>query len=99
MLIAIVLRLFVCLTCVSLVARAGQSDARKPRVIEGWGSVVDPDGDCTVKGEQGKLTMTVPNKLHNLNPAIASNAPRVLQEVAGDFTAFVKVTGEFKPGD
>lgn len=93
------LRALVCLVMACLVAGPALADDKKSRVIEGWGSLVDPDGDCTVKGEKGKLTITVPNTHHNLNPAIASNAPRVLQEVEGDFTATVKVTGEFKPGE
>ena len=87
-----------CITLALLAVEQSRGDDKKPQEIKGWGKVVDPDGDCKVKEEKGKLTITVPDTLHNLNPAIASNAPRVLQEVEGDFVATVKVTGEFKPG-
>jgi regulation of enolase protein 1 (concanavalin A-like superfamily) len=97
-------RLVLGVITVGLLAHAGRCDdkkpaAVKPAVIEGWGNVVDPDGDCAVKEEKGKVTITVPGTLHNLNPSIASNSPRVLQEIEGDFTATVKVTGDFKPGE
>jgi hypothetical protein len=93
------LRRFLCVITICLVAEAARADDKQPRAIAGWGSVVDPDADCTIKAENGKLTVTVPSTHHNLNPALASNAPRVLQEVVGNFTATVKVTGEFKPGE
>jgi len=71
---------------------------KKTQKIEGWGTVTDPDGDCKVMGDQRKLTVTVPATNHNLHPVRGTNAPRVLREVEGDFTATVKVTGTFKPG-
>jgi WD40 repeat protein len=54
-----------------------------PRTLPGWGEVVDPDGDCTFAGEDGKLTITLPGTIHDLNPDIfkdgrGGNAPRVL---------------------
>ena len=74
-------------------------DAGPPIVIEGWGRLIDPDHDCTVKAEQGKLTVNVPARLHDLNPRNGKlNAPRVLQEVEGDFVVQVKVSGKFEPG-
>jgi regulation of enolase protein 1 (concanavalin A-like superfamily) len=78
----------------------GGKDAR---TIAGWGEVADPDGDCTATGEDGKLTITVPGTVHDLNPDIfkdsrGRNAPRVLQTVEGDFTLQVKLSGEFLPG-
>jgi acetyl esterase/lipase len=72
---------------------------KKTQTIEGWGTVTDPDGNCTVKAEKGKLTVTVPGALYDLHPGRGMNAPRVLREVEGDFTATVKVAGEFKPGE
>jgi regulation of enolase protein 1 (concanavalin A-like superfamily) len=67
---------------------------KKPPQIKGWGTVVDPAGDCKVALKNGKLTITVPGTHHNLNPTpLFDNvlAPRVLQEVEGDFTMQVKV--------
>jgi hypothetical protein len=63
----------------------------------GWGTVTDPEGDCTVVSQGGRLTITVPNTPHDLNPVAGMSAPRVLQEVKGDFVVTVKVTGEFEP--
>jgi regulation of enolase protein 1 (concanavalin A-like superfamily) len=64
-----------------------------------WGELVDPDGDCTWKLEDGSLVGDVPETLHDLNIDIHTmNGPRVIQEVAGDFVATVKVTGSFDPG-
>lgn len=65
---------------------------------QGWGSVTNSDGDCTFKADKGKLTITVPGNLHDLHPNRGMNAPRVLQEVEGDFTATVKVTCALTPG-
>src|SRR5260370_32510067 len=84
--------------CLLAVCLAAQD--KKPRTIEGWGTVTDPADDCTLKHEKKKLTVTVPGGTHDLNQAIGGmKAPRVLQEVEGDFTAQVKVTGDFKPGE
>src|SRR5262249_18473845 len=71
-----------------------------PQTVKGWGIVTDPAGDCTVKEEKRKLTIEVPGGTHDLNQAIGGmKAPRVLQDVAGDFTAQVKLTAEFEPGE
>jgi regulation of enolase protein 1 (concanavalin A-like superfamily) len=64
-----------------------------------WGEVVDPDLDCRLKMENGDLVADVPGTLHDLNIDIdKNNAPRVVQEVDGDFVASVKVMGSFHPG-
>ena len=34
------------------------------RTFKGWGDVIDPDGDCKVALEAGKLTIAVPGTLH-----------------------------------
>jgi hypothetical protein len=73
-------------------------DGKKSKEINGWGTVTDPDGDCTFKEDRGKLTITVPGNLHDLHATRGMNAPRVLREVEGDFTATVKVTCALTPG-
>lgn len=64
----------------------------------GWGQLIDPDGDCAAKVENGRLMFTVIGR-HDVSDDVQGimNAPRVLQEIEGDFVAFVKVGGEFKP--
>jgi regulation of enolase protein 1 (concanavalin A-like superfamily) len=68
--------------------------------LAGWGEAIDPGHDCTITpGAPGSLTIAVPGTLHDLNSDIGKfNAPRVVREVNGDFTAIVKVDGTFKPG-
>jgi regulation of enolase protein 1 (concanavalin A-like superfamily) len=73
---------------------------KKPWVIEGWGTAIDPDGDCKIEEDKGILTITVPGTLHDLFPPNSVvNAPRVMKEVEGDFSAQVKVVGSFDPGN
>jgi hypothetical protein len=50
------------------------SQERKNRSIDGWGKVIDPDSDCTIRAAQGAVTITVPGTHHNLNPLISSTA-------------------------
>jgi|SRR5688572_27744747 len=62
--------------------------------IEGWGDVIDPDGDCRVAGTGASLEIVVPGSYHDLWPDAqgAMNAPRVLREApAGDFAVEVRV--------
>jgi hypothetical protein len=87
------------LLTVWLIATTSIAEEKKSRLIKGWGEVIDPDGDCTIQSEKGKVTITVPDKNHNLAPLIGQNAPRILQEIEGDFTLEVKVSGDFKPTD
>ncbi|HEY7326821.1 MAG TPA: DUF1349 domain-containing protein [Gemmataceae bacterium] len=63
-----------------------------------WNPPVDPDRDCTFKTADGKLTITVPGKDHDLDLERSRfNAPRLLREVKGDFTAQVCIRGSFEP--
>lgn len=69
--------------------------------IPGWGTAVNPDRDCTFFLSKGMLLINVPgDRPHDLAADIGTvNAPRVLQEVRGDFTLQVKVEGRFSPGE
>jgi hypothetical protein len=90
--------LLLCAAATLLVAVAG-ADNNSSKPVAGWGTLTDPEGDCTVKAEKGKLSITVPGGTHDLNAALGGmTAPRVLREVEGDFTAQVKVTSEFDSG-
>lgn len=79
-----------------------QSSAVAKNELAKWGTPVNPDGDCTFRAENGKLTITVPDGLHDLwpgrpVPSQSFNAPRVLQAVTGDFVMQVKVSADWKP--
>jgi biotin carboxyl carrier protein len=75
---------------------------RKSPTIKGWGTVVDPDGDCKVRVDKGQMTLSAPMTWHDLTFSqdyTKSNAPRVLQKVSGDFRLTVKVGAFPLPGD
>jgi hypothetical protein len=85
---------------VGLVGTVLAADDEKPRSIKGWGKVIDTAGDCSVKGDENRLTIEVPGGTHDLGPFPRGlHAPRVLKEVEGDFSVQVKVTGDFRPGE
>jgi regulation of enolase protein 1 (concanavalin A-like superfamily) len=63
-----------------------------------WDAPVDPDRDCAFQTAGGKLTIRVPGKDHDLGAERGRmNAPRLLCDVEGDFTAQVRVSGDFQP--
>lgn len=73
--------------------------ADEPRTIGGWGEFVDPKGDCRITASAKTLEIEVPATLHDLNPRNgALSAPRILQEVTGDFAVKVRVTAPLRPG-
>jgi len=95
-------RVFEVSSCFALVVIAvglSHGGDKKSQEIKGWGKVVDPDSDCTVKVDKGRLTIAVPGTNHNLNPRFNLKAPRVMQMVEGNFVASVKVTGDWDPGE
>ncbi len=63
-----------------------------------WGNVSDLDGDCEFDIKDKTLTMAVPPGCHDLAPGQPLNAPFVLNQISGDFTAQVKIVGKFVPG-
>ena len=90
--------LFVALGSLSVVGLA--ADKSPVLVIKGWGDVIDPDNDCTVRVEGEKVTVKVPGSAHDFAGELGRwNAPRILSTVQGDFIIEVKVTGTFKPVD
>lgn len=82
-----------------LVSAAVASAQDGGKDIEGWGKFIDPLQDGNSKLENGTLALTAPGPVHDLSIELGKmNAPRVLQELAGDFTIVVRVDGEFAPG-
>jgi regulation of enolase protein 1 (concanavalin A-like superfamily) len=77
-------------------APAPQSKPAQPsRVwLAGWDQPIDPLGDCRFERKGERLTITVPDKGHYLDPrARRLHAPRLLRDVQGDFVAQVRVGG------
>jgi regulation of enolase protein 1 (concanavalin A-like superfamily) len=65
------------------------------RLKEIYGTWDDPDKDCAFAFKGDKLGISLPAAWHVLWPSLrgsTNNAPRVLREVEGDFTAVVRVT-------
>ena len=74
--------------------------AQDANVIKGWGRWQDPDGDCKVRSENGRLQVWVPGTAHDLSvEQDKMNAPMILQDATGDFDVEVKVSGTFTPGE
>lgn len=74
----------------------------EPKKLSGWGAVVNPSRECTVRADEGALVMRLPAGVHDLwagrkDESKRFNAPRVLREVEGDFVARVKVTTDGPP--
>jgi regulation of enolase protein 1 (concanavalin A-like superfamily) len=64
----------------------------------GWDKPIDPDHDCKFLAGKNTLTVELPAKDHDLGAERGvMNAPRLLRDVAGDFTAQVRVGGDFSP--
>ena len=89
------------LIAVGLLSIAGVAADKGPVLaIKGWGDIIDPDNDCTVKVEGEKVTVNVPATAHDFAGELGRwNAPRVLSTIRGDFIIEVKVSGTFKPID
>ena len=69
--------------------------------IPGWGTVVNPDGDCDIDPGDGSVTIWLPERKHDLwyggrDPSTRFNSPRILQTVEGNFIATVRVTARWK---
>src|SRR6185437_9732007 len=61
-----------------------------------WDKPTDPKGKCKFQEAAGKLTVTIPHGNYNLSPRHGIAAPRLLGNVAGDFTAQVRVGGAYR---
>jgi hypothetical protein len=80
------------------VKKSGPKPEPKGKPLTGWGTAIDPDGDCKILPKGKALEMRIPGTHHDLNADNDKlNGPRVVKEVTGDFTITVKVLGEFKP--
>jgi serine/threonine protein kinase len=66
-------------------------EMKQPLTLKDWGKVFDPLNDCKIEADDQKLTITIPGKLHDFQLALPLNAPRVLQEIEGDFLYVVTI--------
>ena len=81
-----------------LSTRVFGDDDQRNEVLHGWGAWIDPDGDCTAEDTDSGLVIRVPGSPHDLSSELGRmNAPRVLQEIDGDFIAQVYVEATQRP--
>lgn len=72
--------------------------------IAGWGTIVDPDGDCQItQAASAKVEIRIPATRHDMwfggkDERTRFNAPRVVKFVEGDFIATVQVTADWNSG-
>lgn len=80
------------------VAAPEPAPAPAPR-IQKWGELEGPLGDVKFLPDGTGLTLEIPGSPHLLSPELElKNAPRLLKDVKGDFTALVLVPGKILPG-
>ncbi|MFA8019855.1 hypothetical protein [Bremerella cremea] len=66
--------------------------------VPGWGIHVDPVGNCPVDFLEKGISITVPGGMHDMNPKLGStHAPRIWNEVNGDFLYEVQVKDFARP--
>ncbi len=64
-----------------------------------WGMISGFPGDCSFQPDAEGLTISIPGTLHVLSPDLkVKNAPHLLAEAGGDFTAQVQIVGKLQPG-
>lgn len=94
--------LFAAIVCVLGLNASGappDSPTQTSGSIAGWGEVINPDGDCKVTNADGKLTIEVPGSDHVIRvDRHKMNAPRIMQEVTGEFDLEAKVSVDFAAG-
>lgn len=73
--------------------------AKPPTTLPPLGALIDPIGDSKASLADGIFTIGVAAGPHIFDPLREIvDAPRALTEIDGDFTAEVKVLGDFRPG-
>lgn len=66
--------------------------------LPGWGDLIDPVGNCPVDFVESGISLTIPAGLHDMNPRLqVTNAPRIMNEVEGDFLYELRVADFPRP--
>ena len=79
-----------------LTSGGNQSEETLPN----WGRIMNPDGDCNFYLGKDGVVINVPATPHDLAAEIdRTNAPRILQDIEGDFSIQVRTDGRFEPGE
>ena len=82
-----------------LLVASVRADDLQYGTVSGWGAMIDPDGDCSFLVQNQSVTIQIPGTAHGLSAELSRmNAPRILQDIRGDFAIEVQVAGAFAPG-
>jgi regulation of enolase protein 1 (concanavalin A-like superfamily) len=87
-------RIFLAIASLLVCTFASAQTDKQMQTIQGWGTVIDPNGFCKISEDKGKVTIAIPKTHHSLTytPQYTKlNAPRILQDVQGDFMVQVRV--------
>ena len=79
---------------------AARAQEKQAQTIKGWGTVKDLDGDCKAVLDGKKMTIMVPKGTHDMtyrDDFTGVNAPRIVQDVDGDFTVQVRINAFGQP--
>lgn len=80
-----------CLLTLAAVAAPVPKETEQQKIEKKYGKIVDPKGDCKFVLDGDALKVTLPaDKVRDLTDKI-DTAPRLVQEVSGDFVLTVKV--------
>lgn len=80
-----------CLVPLAVVAAPVPKETGQQKIEKKYGKIVDPKGDCKFELDGESLKVTLPaDKVRDLTDKI-DTAPRLVQEVSGDFVLTVKV--------
>jgi hypothetical protein len=91
-------RLTQCLLVFVLVDSLALADEPTYGSVNGWGSLVDPDRDCSFTISNDYVGIKIPATPHDLSAELKRmNAPRVVQPMEGDFEIEVEVWGIQQP--
>ncbi len=75
-----------------------ETEIKASATVPGFGVLKDPSGECRVTTKGDKLSIAIPPGVHVFDAESGvMNAPRILQEKQGDFTAEVTVSEEPLP--
>jgi len=63
--------------------------------IDGWGQLIDPDGDCRFDVGKDSVVVTFGPGPHSLESEVGSmNSPRIVRSLSGDFSVSTVVAGD-----
>ncbi len=83
-----------CILFLLLISAAPAADSTYG-TIDGWGQLVDPDGDCRFEIGKDSVVVTFGPGPHELDAEIGRmNSPRIVRSLSGDFSVSTVVAGD-----